>query len=143
MNTYSKKQIDLSNNASGYMNKPRITIESSKWNALFFICFYSIVQFYCYDMPSLMETQLIEHFKVTNTKYSLMYSFYSMPNIIFPFFGGYLCDKIGTSKLLLFASIAGTLGQTIVFIGAALENFYVMLFGRFLFGTGSEFLLVL
>jgi MFS family permease len=146
MNTQTKKQIVIQGGkTSCKLPTVRIgkTIQTEKWDALFYICMYSIVTLYNYDMPSIMETEIINHFKVTNTRYSLMYTLYSIPNIIFPLFGGYFVDKFGTSKLLVYASFLGIIGQFIVFLGAYTDWFNLMLLGRFLFGAGSEFLLVL
>jgi MFS family permease len=45
------------------------------------------------------------------TWYSLLYTVYSIPNVILPFFGGFLVDKLGVVKMLLIFNlflVAGT-----------------------------------
>jgi MFS family permease len=49
--------------------------------------------------------------------YSLLYTVYSLPNMVLPIFGGIFLDKIGIrSGLLLFTFIL-TIGQFIFMIG--------------------------
>lgn len=107
------------------------------------ICFYVVCQLYNYDLPSLMETRIIEQFHVSNTWYSLMYSLYSMPNLVFPLFGGFFVDNFGAERVLIFSATMTVLGQSVVFFGAAQNCFTAMLVGRFIFGSGAELLLVL
>lgn len=68
----------------------------------------------------------------------MLYSVYSMPNIILPFFGGMLIDKIGVRKSIIIFSFTLILGQGIVVIGGYTLIYYVMLLGRGVFGMGSE-----
>ena len=49
--------------------------------------------------------------EITETQFNLLYSVYSLPNIIVPFFGGYLLDKFGSRKLILILSAILFLGQ--------------------------------
>ena len=58
--------------------------------------------------------------------------------MILPFFGGMLLDGLGMSfGLMLFTSVL-TLGQFIVYLGAAKHKYWVMLMGRVIFGLGGE-----
>jgi MFS family permease len=71
-------------------------------------------------------------------KFNLLYSLYSIPNIILPFFGGTIVDKIGAPySALLFASLT-LIGQIIFAIGAQTKNWNLMLFGRTFYGFGGE-----
>lgn len=47
-----------------------------------------------------------------------MYSLYSMPNLIFPLFGGFFVDNFGAEKVLVFSVTVTVLGQFVVFLGA-------------------------
>ena len=49
--------------------------------------------------------------EITETQFNLLYSVYSLPNIIVPFLGGYLLDKFGSRKLILILSAIIFLGQ--------------------------------
>ena len=68
----------------------------------------------------------------------MLYSIYSLPNIILPFFGGIFIDRIGVRiSIILFSSIL-LLGQGIVVIGGYTLAYVTMLSGRGIFGVGSE-----
>jgi len=68
----------------------------------------------------------------------MLYTVYSMPNMILPIFGGLFLDKIGIrSGLLLFTSIL-TIGQLVFMMGGYQANFNLMLAGRVIFGLGGE-----
>ena len=61
-----------------------------------------------------------------------------MPNIILPLFGGFLIDKIGVRIGIFFFSLILVVGQFIFMIGSVSEAFWLMLFGRVIFGLGGE-----
>eukprot|EP01118_Nematostelium_gracile_P004801 TRINITY_DN1572_c0_g1_i1.p1 TRINITY_DN1572_c0_g1~~TRINITY_DN1572_c0_g1_i1.p1 ORF type:complete len:469 (+),score=94.66 TRINITY_DN1572_c0_g1_i1:186-1409(+) len=69
----------------------------------------------------------------------LLISIYSAPNIVLAFFGGFLCDKIGYNRASLIFSGIVTVGASIV---AMASGYPTMCLGRFLFGMGSESLIV-
>ena len=81
-------------------------------------------------------------FKISNTKYSLLYSFYSLPNIICPLLGGILIDKHGPEKTLLTVTLLAVVGQSIVSMAASNDIFVWMLLGRTIFGMGTETLML-
>jgi nitrate/nitrite transporter NarK len=73
-----------------------------------------------------------------NVKYNLLYTVYSIPNIILPFFGGYFVDILGTNTTLFTFLTLITIGQGI-FTLATWKNSYVgALAGRVVFGLGGE-----
>ena len=104
--------------------------------------------YYCYDNPEALSEQLKKEF--ADTKYgdkwqswfALFYSVYSFPNIILPFFGGYLVDKLGVIKMLVIFNVFLVGGQCIFALGGALKSIPVMLAGRVVFGFGGENLTV-
>lgn len=70
--------------------------------------------------------------------FGLLYSVYSMPNIILPFIGGYMVMKFGVrSTYLLFSGLV-MLGQFICAIGCQYSSMNMMLAGRVVFGLGGE-----
>jgi len=94
--------------------------------------------FYCYDTPQALESHLINELKISSKQYNLLYSIISMPNILLPFFGGYIADYFGIRKgLLLFQSLI-TVGQAIFVYGAYSSSYYWMLFGRFVYALGTD-----
>lgn len=82
----------------------------------------------------------------SSIKYNMLYSFYSYPNIILPFFGGYFVDKLGlaTSAHVLFALCL--IGQGLFVIGGysgSNTGFIFAIIGRTIFGMGNESLSII
>ena len=63
---------------------------------LILICLMMMGDFYCYDNPAALKEQLKTKFadqmspSEYETNFQLLYSAYAFPNIVLPFFGGYL-----------------------------------------------------
>ncbi|KAF0698572.1 Aste57867_10802 [Aphanomyces stellatus] len=101
---------------------------------------------YCYDNPSALKSQLQQHFSTLakadyEMYFNLLYSVYSVPNIVLPLFGGVLTDKLGPRWVLFGVTSLMLLGQFIFALGNSLESFSVMLVrfaGRVVFGFGGE-----
>ena len=66
----------------------------------------------------MLQTAIMNHFDMNNTKFSFMYSVYSLPNMICPLFGGLFIDRFGNSKSLIAVTFMAALGQIIITIGA-------------------------
>lgn len=65
-------------------------------------------------------------------------SIFILHQVILPFFGGYLVDRVGVRMcLLLFASLIA-IGQVIFSIGLSIKSWPVMFVGRLVFGFGGE-----
>lgn len=56
-----------------------------------------------------------------NTKFNLLYTVYSVPNTVLPFFGGYFCDKLGVRMMALIFTALITVGQFIFALGLSLH----------------------
>lgn len=80
---------------------------------------------------------------VSTAEYSLLYSWYSWPNVVLCFFGGYLTDKVFGIRwgAIIFCTIV-LFGQFLIALGAFLNMFWLMELGRFVFGIGGESLAV-
>jgi MFS family permease len=71
-------------------------------------------------------------------QFSMLYTVYSLPNLILPLVGGILLDILGIrTGMILFCSILFC-GQAIFTAGGATENYNMMLGGRAVFGCGAE-----
>jgi MFS family permease len=68
----------------------------------------------------------------------MLYTVYSLPNMVLPIFGGLFLDKLGIRSGLLFFTMVLTLGQMVFMIGGYAENYNMMLAGRVIFGMGGE-----
>jgi MFS family permease len=93
---------------------------------------------FCADNPAALEVHIEEDFKISQTKYSLLYSVYSFPNIFLPFFGGILLDKIGIRNGMIVVLVLALLGQSIQAYGGYKYSFGSLIIGRFFFGMGAE-----
>ena len=74
--------------------------------------------------------------------FNLLYTVYSIPNVVLPFFGGYFVDKL-TARLMNIVFCGCILvGQITLTIGCFLGSFPLMILGRVFFGFGGESLCV-
>ena len=67
---------------------------------------------------------------------------YAFPNVILPFIGGIMVDKIGTTPMLVFLITDLVFGSFLIYYGCVIELYNVVLLGRFIFGIGSETMLI-
>ena len=120
---------------------------SIRYFVLFLTCSIMIGNYFCFDNPSALKSQLQSHFPHFTAPefeyyFSLLYSIYSIPNIILPFLGGLLVDTYGVRIMMILFSLLILIGQIIFAYGASIRHFQCMLFGRFIFGLGGESLSV-
>uniref|UniRef100_A0A8C7K2Z3 Lysosomal dipeptide transporter MFSD1 n=1 Tax=Oncorhynchus kisutch TaxID=8019 RepID=A0A8C7K2Z3_ONCKI len=110
---------------------------------LLFMCFLGFGSYFCYDNPAALQTQVIQDMKLNTSMFMQLYAWYSWPNVVLCFLGGFLLDRVfgirlGTIIFALFVCV----GQVIVAVGALLDLFWLMEIGRFVFGIGGESLAV-
>lgn len=104
-----------------------------RWLVLLLTSFFMGCNYYCYDNPAALYKPLSNAFADVPSfdyYYNLLYSLYSIPNIVLPIFGGLLVDRAGLYvSLNLFAALI-LLGQLIFAIGCSYGSIHVMLVGR-------------
>ncbi|ERE90983.1 major facilitator superfamily domain-containing protein 1 [Cricetulus griseus] len=110
---------------------------------LFLMCLLGFGSYFCYDSPAALQTQVKQDMQVNTTKFMLLYAWYSWPNVVLCFLGGFLIDRIfgirwGTVIFSCFVCI----GQAIFALGGIFNAFWLMELGRFVFGIGGESLAV-
>lgn len=88
-----------------------------RWLFLVLACSFLMGSYFCYDNPGPLKTQLEKTYGWGPSKQALLYTVYSIPNMILPFFGGLFLDKIGMRAGLLLFTIVLTLGQFIFYLG--------------------------
>uniref|UniRef100_A0A8C1LZM3 Lysosomal dipeptide transporter MFSD1 n=1 Tax=Cyprinus carpio TaxID=7962 RepID=A0A8C1LZM3_CYPCA len=72
-----------------------------------------------------------------------LYAWYSWPNVVLCFLGGFLLDRVFGIRLgTIIFSLFVLLGQIIFAAGALANHFWLMNLGRFVFGIGGESLAV-
>ena len=89
-----------------------------------------IGSYYCYDNPSALQDQIKRQFNDPsdfNLYFNLLYTVYSIPNTVLPFFGGYFVDWFGARWMNVIFSSLITSGQLLFAFGDHIESFPVML----------------
>lgn len=114
-----------------------------RYFALMFMSFMGFGSYFVYDLPGALQEQIIKNQNISTADLASMYSWYSWPNVVLCFFGGYLIDKVFGIRLgaSVFSFII-FLGQIITSLGAYTGQLWLMLAGRFVFGMGGESLVV-
>jgi len=122
------------------LSKGLVKTRSTKvrWLVLTLACLCGFGSYYCYDLPQPLQSMLVTDVKISTVKYDLLYSAYSLPNIILPFFGGIITDKLGVGKTMTIYSLFIIFGQLICTLGALFGRFSLLVTGRILFGIGGE-----
>jgi len=104
--------------------------------------------YYAFDNPSALNRLLrgvlapMGDEKLFQYRLSLMYSVYSVPNIVLPFFVGRWLSRFGNRRVLIILSLLVTAGQSLVAFGIGRKHFGLALAGRIVFGLGGESLAV-
>ncbi|KAM9071471.1 LOW QUALITY PROTEIN: lysosomal dipeptide transporter MFSD1-like [Megaptera novaeangliae] len=105
------------------------------------MCFLGFGNYFCYDNPAALQTQVKRDMQVNTTKFMMLYAWYSWPNVVLCFFGGFLIDcifEIDGAPFSCFVCVE----QVVFALGGIFHAFWLMEFGRFVFGIGRESLAV-
>ena len=106
---------------------------------LLFISFLTFGSYFAYDSIGALAPTLIKELDLGRETIGSLYSAYSLAAIFIVFFGGMLIDRLGPRKASLLFSALVTLGAIMV---AMAESTWMLFAGRFVFGAGSESLVV-
>jgi len=110
-----------------------------RFSILIFISLLSFGTYFAYDIIGAVAPTLIEELGAHRSTVGSMYTIYSIAAILSVFIGGFMIDRLGTRKASMIFSI-------LVFIGAmgvaVAHSLPVLFIGRFIFGAGSEPLIV-
>ncbi len=106
---------------------------------LAFVSMLTLGSYFAYDIIGAIADSLITSMGASESEVGAMYTMYSIAAIVAVFISGFLIDRLGTRKGSMIFSI-------LVFIGAAVvafaPNLPILYVGRFIFGAGSEPLVV-
>uniref|UniRef100_A0A8C5C9Z8 Lysosomal dipeptide transporter MFSD1 n=1 Tax=Gadus morhua TaxID=8049 RepID=A0A8C5C9Z8_GADMO len=110
---------------------------------LIFMCFLGFGSYFCYDNPAALQTDVVQDMNLNTSQFMQLYAWYSWPNVILCFLGGFLLDRVFGIRLgTIIFSLFVCVGQVIFAAGALLNRFWLMEVGRFVFGIGGESLSV-
>lgn len=114
-----------------------------RYFALIFMCLLSFGSYFCYDNPAALQDNFKKDLKITTATFTAFYSWYSWPNVVLCFLGGYLIDRVFGIRLgAIFFSTLVLTGQIVFAFGALWNKIWLMNAGRFIFGIGGESLAV-
>lgn len=106
-----------------------------RFTILFFASMLTFGSYFAYDIIGAIAPTLVEDLGAARGTVGAMYTVYSIAAIISVLVAGFLIDRMGTRKASIIFSI-------LVFVGAALvafaNNLTLLFVGRFIFGAGSE-----
>lgn len=115
----------------------------SRWFILFLCSAIILGSYFAYDVPAALNLQLHEYLEEENESFQyylqLLYSLYSIPNLVLPFFGGYLIDKLGNRWILIATAFLTAMGQFLFTFGLFLKSKLIMYLGRLILGIGKYF----
>lgn len=94
--------------------------------------------YYNYDIPAALITKIKADLLISDIQYNMLYSVYSLPNILLPLLGGILVDRIGINKSFMIFVSCMVVGQFTVSCGMYANSYMCMLVGRFIYGVGAE-----
>ena len=112
---------------------------SYRFVLLFFVSLLTFGSYFAYDSIGALAPTLIQELHLDRETIGSLYSAYSLAAIFIVFFGGMLIDRLGPRRASLLFSALVTLGAVIV---ALADSTWMLYFGRFVFGAGSESLVV-
>ena len=137
ISTSSTKELQITpQNKSETQVDPRGTY--LRWVALIFASLLVPGNDYCYDIPQALQTQIQRIMGVGEIEYNLLYSLYSIPNLVLPFVGGFILDYWGIHIGVALYNSLILIGQGLFTIGGYTNTFSLLLVGRVIIGAGSE-----
>lgn len=112
----------------------------TRWIVLTLTCLAMTGVYYSMDIPAALHQPLRDYLRPSFSPYNfnLLYTLYSVPNIILPFFGGYLVDRLGAPFSAVLFAIFVFGGQCVFAWGLYRKSWTIMFGGRFLYGLGGE-----
>jgi MFS family permease len=110
-----------------------------RFTVLLVATFMIFGSYFAYDSVGAIENYLMESMDIGQSDIGLMYTWYSWGAIFTLLAAGWLIDRIGTRRSSILFSCVLTLGAVMV---ALAPGKMVLLAGRFVFGAGSEALIV-
>ncbi len=110
-----------------------------RFTILIFVAGLTFGSYFAYDIVGAIAPTLIEELGAARGTIGSFYTMYSVAAILAVLIGGILIDKLGTRKASLIFSILVLTGAVIVWLAKSIP---VIFLGRFIFGAGSEPLIV-
>lgn len=110
-----------------------------RFTILIFAAALPFGSYFAYDIVGATAPTMLEELGATRGILATSYTMYHVAAILFVLIGGFLIDRLGTRKASIAFSLLVLFSAALVWIANSLPLFF---FGRFLFGAGSEPLIV-
>eukprot|EP00002_Diphylleia_rotans_P028069 TRINITY_DN5658_c0_g1_i1.p1 TRINITY_DN5658_c0_g1~~TRINITY_DN5658_c0_g1_i1.p1 ORF type:complete len:438 (-),score=91.92 TRINITY_DN5658_c0_g1_i1:276-1589(-) len=105
---------------------------------LLLICATGIGSFFCFDIPVALGLEVLNDLDMDVFEYGALYSVYFLPNIGMVFYGTKLLNYIGIRWSLVIYTSCVMVGQALITVGYRGKSYFVIVFGRVMFGIGGE-----
>ena len=106
---------------------------------LIFVASLSFGSYFAYDIVSAIAPTLVEELGAARGTVGAFFTAYSVAAVLAVLIGGMLIDKLGTRKASILFSLLVFIGAAVVWQAKSIPMFFI---GRFIFGAGSEPLIV-
>jgi len=110
-----------------------------RFTVLIFVASLSFGSYFAYDIVGAIAPTLVEELGVSRQTIGTFYTMYSVAAILAVLIGGMLIDRLGTRKASILFSLLVLAGAAMVWGAKSIPLFFL---GRFIFGAGSEPLIV-
>ena len=95
-----------------------------------FCCVYFII-----ELPTGLQTVMLNGMGINAKQYNLLFSVFTVPDIVLSVFGGVLVDKvIGIRSGLLLVAFVTFLGEAVFATGGFIDSYVVTVLGRVILG---------
>jgi predicted MFS family arabinose efflux permease len=93
-----------------------------------------MLSYFVITTPGCIQKELLQAFEISNVQFGLLFSVYSLPNIILALLTGVLLDKIGIRRSAVLYTGAIFTGGVLFTYGTHTNSFQVALIGRLIMG---------
>lgn len=94
---------------------------------------------FVYDLPQALQTQFqSKPLDLDYSEFDLLYSVYSIPNVILPIIGGLLTKMLGVKLGIIIFSFLSLQGQVVFTLGVFWKDYRSMILGRVIYSLGAE-----
>lgn len=138
----SKRKNSTQNNGLPTVNdEDYCFLSEQKWEykliALLCAIFLAVGSHFAAHTLGAMKNTIKIEFDITNSQYGVIQSSVALVNTVLPVIGGLFIDAFGTIPGALITTLLITSGNVLVALSSHSKSFYMMVFGRILYGVGS------
>ncbi|TNV79295.1 hypothetical protein FGO68_gene12837 [Halteria grandinella] len=122
------------------LSETHATLRTTKvrFQVLALLCYSLAANFFLQYGPNPIQKEIIAHFNISNLEYSLVYSIYTIPNIIICLIAGPYIDRLGLRTSGLIFTLGLLIGHVIFMVSPIVGSYGVALAGRMLIGVFAE-----